>query len=158
MLYTYTTLSMFLPIDPTSGLPIYRQIIAQVRRTIASGALREGEQLPSVRELSGLLGINHLTVQKAYRELERDGVLEVRRGLGMFVAAHAPTTHADASVRALAERLAVEATQAGLDRDATVRLLRERFDALDSTSTASPKPLASTSKSKKTEPPHEENR
>ena len=77
---------MFIPIDPSSGLPIYRQIMDQLRRMIASGALQPGDRVPSVRDLSASLRINHLTVGKAYGELEREGLLEKRRGLGVFVA------------------------------------------------------------------------
>jgi GntR family transcriptional regulator len=76
---------MFLPIDPSSGLPVYRQIMEQVRRMVVAGRLGAGEKLPSVRDLALTLGINPLTVGKAYGELERDGVVEMRRGLGVFV-------------------------------------------------------------------------
>jgi len=119
---------MFLPIDPNSGLPIYRQIIEQVKRTIASGALQSGDRLPSVRELSALLEINPLTVQKAYRELEREDVLEMRRGRGMFVATAAAPDRAKQSVIPLADRLVLEAVQARLSRAETLDLIADRFD------------------------------
>ena len=120
---------MFLPVDPASGLPIYRQVMDQVRRMVASGALKAGERVPSVRELSATLQINPLTVGKAYGELEQARVLEVRRGLGMFVAAGSA---ADAkggreAARQAAERLALEAMQAGLSREQTARLLDESW-------------------------------
>jgi GntR family transcriptional regulator len=73
-------------IDPTSRQPIYRQIVEQVRQGIARGVLRADEQLPSVRELSRHLVVNPNTVARAYSELERDGLLHTRQGLGVFVA------------------------------------------------------------------------
>ncbi len=122
---------MFLPIDPNSGLPIYRQIIEQVKRTVAAGALSSGERVPSVRELSSLLEINPLTVQKAYRELERENVLEMRRGLGMFVAAAAERQQeAEKSVSQLAERFVLEAVQAGLNRREALDVIATQYDRL----------------------------
>src|SRR5918911_3016488 len=109
---------MFLPIDPSSGLPIYRQIYDQVRRMIAAGTLKAGDRLMSVRELSATLAINPLTVAKAYGELEREGLVEMRRGLGVFVARSAAPVRAlsakRAAGRAAAERFALEAAQAGV--------------------------------------------
>ena len=78
---------MFLSVDPSSGLPVYRQIMDQVRRMIVAGRLTPGDKIPSIRELAATLQINALTVGKAYSELEHDGTLEMRRGLGMFVRA-----------------------------------------------------------------------
>jgi GntR family transcriptional regulator len=74
-------------IDPASRLPIYGQIVQQVREGMARGRLRPDEQLPSVRELSRTLVINPNTVARAYSELEREGILNTRQGLGVFVAA-----------------------------------------------------------------------
>ena len=73
-------------ISTGSNVPIYRQIVDQVRRAIASGDLAVGDQLPSVRVLAERLLVNHNTVAKAFNELVRDGVLESRHGLGAFVA------------------------------------------------------------------------
>ena len=124
---------MFIPLDPSSGLPIFRQIIEQVRRMVASGALAPGDKLESVRDLAARLAINPLTVAKAYQELERAGVIELRRGVGMFVRAAARpqtkgTVHMDV-VRA-AERLALEASQAGLGLTETKRVLAEAWRAV----------------------------
>ena len=123
---------MFLPVDPSSGLPIYRQIMDQVRRMAASGLLKAGDRIPSVREASAVLQVNPLTVGKAYGELEREGLIEARRGLGMFVAA-GQEGGAEArreGVRQAAERLALEAAQAGLTLDQATRLLSEGFGKL----------------------------
>lgn len=76
-------------VAPTSGVPIYRQLLDQVRAQIATGKLREGDFLPSVRQVAADLAVNPMTVSKAYSLLERDGVLELVRGLGMRVAAPA---------------------------------------------------------------------
>ena len=69
-----------------SGTPIYRQIIDQVRLGVATGALRPGQAMPSVRNLAERLVVNANTVVKAYAELVRDGVLEAQQGMGFFVA------------------------------------------------------------------------
>jgi len=69
-----------------AGTPIYRQIIDQVRLGVATGALRPGQAMPSVRSLAERLVINPNTVVKAYAELVRDGVLEAQQGMGFFVA------------------------------------------------------------------------
>ena len=120
---------MFLPLDPSSGLPIYRQIVDQVRRMIACGSLRHGDRLSSVRELTALLGINPLTVTKAYGELEREGLVEMRRGLGVYVSTGTSPLRAMAAKRALmraaAGRFALEAAQAGLDAREASRLVVE---------------------------------
>lgn len=119
---------MFLAIDAGSGLPVYRQVMDQVRRTIASGHLRVGERLPSIRELATTLRLNPLTVGKAYAELERSGLIEMRRGLGMYVRSRAEVAPAGdpgspAGVMQAAERLVLESAQAGLTRAQTVRLV-----------------------------------
>jgi GntR family transcriptional regulator len=71
---------------PNSGLPIYRQIVDQVLRHVASGRVTTGDFLPSVRQVALELEVNPMTVSKAYSLLERDGVLELVRGQGMRVA------------------------------------------------------------------------
>ena len=77
---------MLLQIDHHSGQPIYRQVMDQIRRQILAGNLPEGEQLVSVRELAGQLNVNPMTISKAYSLLEVEGLLERRRGVGLFVA------------------------------------------------------------------------
>jgi GntR family transcriptional regulator len=76
---------MFILIDPASGLPIYLQIINQIKYSIAMEAIKTGEQLPSVRELANQLRVNPNTVAKAYTELEREGIVFTKRGEGTFV-------------------------------------------------------------------------
>jgi GntR family transcriptional regulator len=77
---------MIIKPNPSLGVPIYLQLVEQVKHAIEIGALRAGEQLPSIRPLAEELVINANTVAKAYRELEREGVVELRQGAGAFVA------------------------------------------------------------------------
>ena len=72
-------------LDENSGVPVYRQIMDQVRGGIALGALRPGDQLPTVRQLAVDLAINPNTVVRAYRELELGGMLESNQGTGTFI-------------------------------------------------------------------------
>jgi len=72
--------------NPSLGVPIYLQLMEQVKHAIETGALRPGEQLPGIRPLAEELVINPNTVAKAYRELEHEGVIELRHGAGAFVA------------------------------------------------------------------------
>jgi GntR family transcriptional regulator len=74
--------------NPALGVPIYLQLMEQVKHGIETGALRPGEQLPGIRPLAEELVINPNTVAKAYRELEHEGVIELRHGAGAFVAAN----------------------------------------------------------------------
>jgi len=77
--------------NPSSGVPIYLQLMEQVKHAIETGAVRPGEQLPGIRPLAEELVINPNTVAKAYRELEHEGVIELRQGAGAFVSDSAPT-------------------------------------------------------------------
>ena len=78
-------------LDPKSGVPFYRQIIDQIRYGIAAGKLTVGDQLPTVRALAVQLKVNLNTVNKAYKELEIQNVLETQRGSGTFIGASTPT-------------------------------------------------------------------
>ena len=80
---------MLLRPNPSSGVPIYLQLMEQVKHAIETGALRAGEQLPGIRPLAEELVINPNTVAKAYRELEHEGVIELRHGAGAFVSENA---------------------------------------------------------------------
>ena len=90
----------FLRPNPSSGVPIYLQLIEQVKHAIETGALRAGEQLPGIRPLAERLVINPNTVAKAYRELEHEGVIELRHGAGAFVSADARPRQMKENVRA----------------------------------------------------------
>ena len=86
--------------NPSSGVPIYLQLMEQVKHAIATGALRPGEQLPGMRKVAEELVINPNTVAKAYRELEHEGVIELRQGAGAFVSEKAPSKKAAEKFRA----------------------------------------------------------
>src|SRR6202789_3573262 len=73
-------------LDPHSGVPVYRQLIDQVQAAIATGTLRPGDQLPTVRRVAVDLAINPNTVSRAYREMELRGILDTQQGTGTFVA------------------------------------------------------------------------
>lgn len=128
-----TTPPLNFQIHPSSGVPIYRQIIDQVRALIASGRLKPGELLPSVRQMAVDLEVNMMTVSKAYSRLEVEGVLERDRGTGMRVRAQAaasPVAARQLELRELAEHVVTRGLQLGLTDEqilAVVRtLLKER--------------------------------
>src|SRR5436853_7469599 len=75
--------------NPSLGVPIYLQLMEQVKHAVSTGALRPGDQLPGIRPLAEELVINPNTVAKAYRELEHEGILELRHGAGAFVSSSA---------------------------------------------------------------------
>src|SRR6516162_7631064 len=76
---------MIIHVNPTSGIPIYLQLMEQVKHAVETGALRAGEQLPPIRALAQELVMNSNTVVRAYRELEHEGIVDLRQGLGAFI-------------------------------------------------------------------------
>src|SRR5260370_32478827 len=76
---------MILRLNPASGVPLYLQLIEQVKHAIETGAIQAGEQLPSVRQMAEDLLINPNTVARAYRDLEHEGVIELKHGSGAFI-------------------------------------------------------------------------
>lgn len=126
-------MNLHLHIDPHSGLPVYRQIIDQIKYYIASGTLRFGAQLPSVRELAQTLSVNPTTIVKAYTELQHDEVIELRHGKGAFVSEpsfSASDLEKEKVVRRLARQLAVEAQQIGASYELVRRVLDEEWERL----------------------------
>jgi len=91
---------MIRPPNPYTGVPIYLQLMEQVKHAIETGALRPGEQLPGIRPLAEELVVNPNTVAEAYRELEHEGIVELRQGAGAFVTYYAPTKKDADKVRA----------------------------------------------------------
>ena len=109
--------SLQFEVHPSSGVPIYRQIMDQVRALIASGRLAPGDVLPSVRQMAADLQVNMMTVSKAYSRLEADGDLERARGRGMLVRARAPLgslAERKSDLRPLIEQAVVRGLQLGL--------------------------------------------
>jgi len=96
---------MLLRIDPSNGLAIYDQIARQIKFAVAHGALRQGELIPSVRELSQQLAVNPNTVARAYRDLQSDGVVEPLRGEGLRITRGASERCKQARRELLRERL-----------------------------------------------------
>src|SRR5271168_403878 len=76
---------MLFRLNPSSGVPIYLQLMEQIRHGIETGALKAGEQLPTIRKLSEDLVMNPNTVVRAYRELQHQGIIELRHGSGAFI-------------------------------------------------------------------------
>lgn len=123
-------MNLHLHIDPHSGLPVYRQMIDQIKYYIASGTLKPGDQLPSVRELAQRLSINPTTVVKAYTELQHEEVIDLRHGKGAFVAERANEVsifEKDKVVRRLARQLAVESQQIGASYELVQGILEEEW-------------------------------
>lgn len=117
---------MILEINTTNGLAIYEQVVRQLKFAVASGKLRHGELVPSVRELSKQLAINPNTVSRAYRQLQDEQVLESIRGLGMQVMPGAEKRCRSDRKKLIAARLEAvlaEARQSGLLRDEVRKLV-----------------------------------
>lgn len=113
-------------LDPKSGVSTYLQLVHQVRHAVRLGMLRAGDQLPTVKDVVGSLAINPNTVLKAYRELEHDGLVEGRPGVGTFVRASAggPPPRSHAALRRSLDRWLRSAAAAGLAEE-DVRALFE---------------------------------
>jgi len=124
--------------NPSSGVPVYLQLIEQVKHATDVGALRPGDQLPAIRRVAEDLVINPNTVAKAYRELEHDGVIELRQGTGAFVAENnrpgriARVKAAGPVLRAALDRLVT----AGLTVDEIRRLFEAELRQIDDQSRA----------------------
>jgi GntR family transcriptional regulator len=127
-------MKQLLKIDPAAATPIWRQIEDELRRRVASGRLRPGEAIPSVRELCRSLRVNPATVSKAYQRLTEAGLLEVRRGEGTFVAALT-----EEQLRAERQRLLDEAAagfvrvagSVAASREEAMRAARSMWDAMN---------------------------
>ena len=119
---------MLIHINPNDGLPIYRQIVRQVKHALAAGVLKPGGKLPSQRELAHELVISHLTVKKAYDVLESQGILRTVRGRGTFVASRPPARLHRESADRIRKRL-LELTDSarllGMKRETFMKLFRK---------------------------------
>ena len=118
---------MLVTIRPDDARPVYRQIADEVHRAVAVGILKSGERLPAARELAAELKLNPNTVQHAYRTLVQEGVIEMRRGLGAFVAAKPRESKraSQAVARQIAERALREAFRHGLLASDLMAALKE---------------------------------
>jgi len=124
---------MILHLNFKSGVPVYLQILQQVKAAAATGTLKSGDVLPSVRALAEELRINRNTVAKAYSELEAEGVVENRQGAGCFLRLQgaSPLRHAVRSERLAAEldAVIVQAHHLQIPDDELLAILRERLAA-----------------------------
>jgi len=114
-------------VHPSSGVPIYRQVMDQVCALIAGGRLAPGEMLPSVRQLAAELQVNMMTISKAYARLEADGVIERVRGTGMRVrpmAARGSLADRREELRPLVEQAVIRARQLQLDDEQVIAIVR----------------------------------
>ena len=126
-------------IEGRSGIPPYLQIVQQVKHALRLGMLQPGDQLPTVKQVVADVAINPNTVLKAYRDLERDGLVEGRPGLGTFVLKRpeGPPPHLHAALRRSLERWMKSAFDAGLDYDSVASLFDSTLrDALMEEETA----------------------
>jgi GntR family transcriptional regulator len=114
--------------NPSSGVPIYLQLMEQVKHGIETRALRAGEQLPGIRPLAEELVINPNTVAKAYRELEHEGVIELRQGAGAFVAGNAGAKKLTDAIRA-GQGIVADAIEKLRARGVTDEEIRRLFEA-----------------------------
>jgi GntR family transcriptional regulator len=113
---------MLLRVDTASGEPLYRQIAAQVRGAIGSGAVSPGEQLPPARELAEALGVNMHTVLRAYADLRDEGLVEMRRRRGVVVRA---AVDGRARLLELVRELTAEARRQGLSEREVLAVVKE---------------------------------
>src|SRR3954469_21453920 len=120
-------------LDAGSGLSPYLQLVRQVRHALRLGLLREGDQLPTIKEVVAQLAINPNTVLKAYRELEHEGLVAARPGVGTFVTATLADTSlaAHGPLRSGLQRWLAKARQAGLDDESIEALFMTTFRHAD---------------------------
>jgi GntR family transcriptional regulator len=125
---------MFLHIDPHNGLAIYDQIVRQIKFAVASGALKSGELIPSVRELARELAINPNTIARAYRQLQADDVLQSVRGTGLEVSTGAAERCRGERLKLIRTRLRqvmTEAKQSRIDLRGLRELVEKELAAIE---------------------------
>ena len=124
---------MNLQLNFKSGKPVYLQIVDQVKAAAASGALREGEALPSIRPLAEELRVNRNTIAKAYSELENEGIIETLPGKGCFVSANHSPLKKQVRMKLVTDEIdaaVVQAHHLQVGREDFLRLAEERYDFL----------------------------
>ncbi len=123
---------MIFRLNPQSGVPIYLQLIEQVKHGIENGALRPGDQLPGIRKLAESIPMNPNTVAKAYKELEHMGLVELRQGSGAFISEGLDTkelTDRMKSARPIVEKTVERLLQMGLNEEEVRRLIEAELAA-----------------------------
>src|SRR5205085_1698308 len=125
------TMTIWLDVNPRSGVPLYVQVVQQIKHAIEVGALQPGEQLPTVRQLSGDLTIAPNTIVKAYNELQAMNLIESRAGVGTIVTANLNGSLRKERAEALFERLRAvvrDAASLGIEADELAARLQEEID------------------------------
>ncbi len=128
-------MTIFVRIEPSSSVPIYRQIIEQIKYQVATGALKKGEKVPSVRDLASKLAVNQNTVLKVYNELCRENVLKIERGDGTYVSSNKQNIPAAERKKAVANVLreaAVQAVQLDVSLEQAKELLGKEYEVIKS--------------------------
>jgi len=115
---------MLLQLNPESGLPLYIQIAAAVRRAVGDGEISAGDRLPAARDLAQSLDVNMHTVLRAYNDLRDEGLIELRRGRGAIVREGAA---GPAAIHYMVVELAAEAIRQGLSSDEVVAMVEKEF-------------------------------
>ncbi len=126
---------MLLEIDHHSGVPIYRQVIRQIRQQIMTDGLKEGNQLETVRDLAARLKVNPMTVSKAYSFLEAEGLVERKRGIGLFVAKVRKGQRdkiKDRLLNSIVNKTAITAIQLGVSEDEVIESLKKHYKEYNS--------------------------
>lgn len=126
---------MFIRIEPSSSMPIYRQIADQIRYQIAAGILKEGDKILSVRELAAKLAVNQNTILKVYNELCRENILKIERGEGTFVSSgkqNIPVDERKEMVAGPLREAAVLAIQLDIPVQEIEAILKEEYGNIDS--------------------------
>ena len=122
-------------LNPASGIPIYRQLMEQVRRMVSSNQLKPGDALPSVRELALLHAVNPMTISKAYSMLEAEGLLERQRGKAMTIAIQAHVKESKTArlqhLQPAIDQLVMAARQLELGTDEVVKAVRQSMEKND---------------------------
>ena len=128
---------MLIVVDPQSGVPVYKQLMEQIKFHIASGLIKPGDELPSTRALSVQLGVNPMTISKAYSYLERDQVVERRPGRPLIVKACLGEQIMDRKIEQLQQSLSPIVTmvkQLGIDQKKAVEVFEEMINSDNSDS------------------------
>jgi DNA-binding transcriptional regulator YhcF (GntR family) len=124
---------MEIRLSSTDGVPVYRQIINQVKYMVASGRLQPGQELPPIRALAEKLVINPNTVVRAYTELQRDGVVESRHGSGTYISQNTKEKAEPGAIAVLQPKidsLLSDASHLKLELEEVLQLIHERHDLL----------------------------
>ena len=126
---------MLLEIDHHSGVPIYRQVIRQIRQQIMTDGLKQADQLETVRELAARLKVNPMTISKAYSFLEAEGLVERKRGIGLFVAKVRKGQRdriKNQLLNSIVNKAAITAIQLGVSEEEAVESLKKHYKEYNS--------------------------